>query len=90
MIRAGRADGEMRLRSYVPIALALASAGPVLSAESDADLDSVIVTATRTPEPADQTLTSVTVLTRDDIDRLQPHSVAELLADFPVALLLGD
>ena len=73
----------MRLRSYVPIALALASAGPVLSAESDADLDSVIVTATRTPEPADQTLTSVTVLTRDDIDPLQPHSVAELLAGLP-------
>jgi vitamin B12 transporter len=63
--------------------LALASAGPVLAAESDINLDSVIVTATRTAEPADAALASVSVITRADIDRLQPHSVAELLAGLP-------
>jgi vitamin B12 transporter len=73
----------MRLRNYVLGALALASAGPVLSDESELEIASVIVTATRTPESVDQTLASVTVVTRDDIDRLQPHSVAELLAGLP-------
>jgi vitamin B12 transporter len=43
------------------------------------DLDPIIVTATRIAEPADQALASVTVITREDIERLQPHSVAELL-----------
>jgi vitamin B12 transporter len=73
------------LRRFVSLALALASAGPALSAESefDLDLDPVIVTATRTAEPADQTLASVTVITRDDIERLQPHSVQELLTGLP-------
>jgi vitamin B12 transporter len=46
---------------------------------SELDLDPVVVTATRAAEPADQTLASVTVITREDIERLQPHSVAELL-----------
>jgi vitamin B12 transporter len=73
----------MTLRSRVLLALALASAVPALASESDNDLESVIVTATRTPEPADQSLASVTVITRDDIDRLQPHSVEELLAGLP-------
>jgi vitamin B12 transporter len=59
--------------------LALAGAAPVLCAESDVDLNPIVVTASRLAEPADQTLASVTVITREDIERLQPHSVAELL-----------
>jgi vitamin B12 transporter len=39
----------------------------------------VIVTATRTPETADATLASVTVITRQDIERLQPLSVPDLI-----------
>jgi vitamin B12 transporter len=71
-------------RSFL-LALALAGAGQALCAESeiDLDLDPVIVTATRTAEPADQTLASATVITRDDIERLQPHSVQELLTGLP-------
>ena len=69
------------MRRIVSLALALASAGRALSAQSEfnLDLDPVVVTATRVAEPADQTLASVTVITREDIDRLQPHSFEELL-----------
>ena len=73
------------MKRFFSLALALAGAGQALCAESeiDLDLDPVIVTATRTAEPADQTLSSATVITRDDIERLQPHSVQELLAGLP-------
>ena len=40
----------------------------------------VIVTASRVVEPVTAVLASVTVITRADIERLQPHSVPELLA----------
>ncbi|UJJ59978.1 TonB-dependent vitamin B12 receptor [Rhodanobacter denitrificans] len=43
----------------------------------------VIVTATRTAITADQALSSVTVITRADIERLQPLSVPDLLAGLP-------
>lgn len=39
----------------------------------------VVVTATRTARTADETLASVTVITRRDIERAQPESVDELL-----------
>jgi vitamin B12 transporter len=44
-----------------------------------ADQEPIIVTATRTPASADRTLASVTVITREDIERQQATSVAELL-----------
>ena len=40
----------------------------------------IVVTATRTARTADETLASVTVITRADIERTQAKSVAELLA----------
>ncbi len=40
----------------------------------------VVVTATRTAQTADQTLASITVITRADIERLQARSVEELLS----------
>ena len=43
-------------------------------------LQQVIVTAARAPEPEDQSLFSVTVLTRADIEARQVSSVADLLA----------
>jgi len=43
----------------------------------------VIVTATRTAITADEALSSVTVITRADIERLQPLSVPDLLAGLP-------
>lgn len=46
-------------------------------------LDAVIVTATRTAITVDESLAAVTVITRADIERLQPLSVAELLTGLP-------
>ena len=46
-------------------------------------LNPVIVTATRTAVTANDTLSSVTVITRDDIQRLQPVSLIDLLAGLP-------
>lgn len=71
------------MKVYVPWMLTLASVGPALAAESDTHLDSVIVTATRTALAAEETLASVSVITRDDIERLQPQSVADLLVGLP-------
>ena len=48
---------------------------------SSEQLEQVIVTASRVPEPADQSLFSVTVLTRADIEARQVLSVQDLLAD---------
>ncbi len=47
------------------------------------ELDPVIVTATRTAQTADETLASVTVITRDDIERQQAQSVQDALRGVP-------
>ncbi|MBI3570396.1 MAG: TonB-dependent vitamin B12 receptor [Gammaproteobacteria bacterium] len=49
----------------------------------DAPPNAVIVTATRTAQTADETLASVTVITRADIERRQAQSVADLLRGEP-------
>ncbi len=41
--------------------------------------DAIVVTATRTAHTADDTLASVTVITRQDIERLQARSIEDLL-----------
>lgn len=71
-------------------ALAAALAGMLLApaafaqtATSTDTLQPVVVTATRTPEPSDDVLSSVTIITREDIDRLQPTSLADLLTGLP-------
>lgn len=46
-------------------------------------LEQVIVTASRVPEPEDQSFFSVTVLTRADIEARQVSTVQDLLADLP-------
>ncbi len=69
----------MKLR-LLPAALLLAS--PSLYA-ANAALDPVIVTASRTARTADETLASVSVITRADIERRQAQSVPELLAGLP-------
>jgi len=69
----------MKLR-LLPAALLLAS--PSLYA-ADAALDPVVVTASRTARTADETLASVSVISRADIERSQAQSVPELLAGLP-------
>jgi vitamin B12 transporter len=63
-------------------AVLLAAGWPLLAAaqEDFSDLNQVIVTASRISEPLQSAIASVTVITRADIERLQPHSVDELLS----------
>lgn len=66
------------------LAAALLSSLPVVAHADEADrLDPVVVTANRTPTPADEVLASVTVISREDIERMQPVSVQDLLAGLP-------
>lgn len=46
-------------------------------------IDPVIITATRTARTADETLSSVTVIDRKEIERRQAHSVQDLLRGIP-------
>lgn len=60
--------------------------GAAASAEAAIPADAyptVIVTATRTAETINDSLSSVTVITRADIVRLQPNSIADLLTGLP-------
>ena len=52
-------------------------------AADEADLNPVVITATRTAQTVDETLASVTVITRDDIERLQAQSIMDLLTGLP-------
>ncbi len=45
-------------------------------------LSPVVVTATRLPQPVTRTLAPVTIITRKDIERLQPQSLPDLLSGF--------
>nr|WP_231118245.1 TonB-dependent vitamin B12 receptor [Lysobacter silvisoli] len=62
------------------MASALLSAfAPAWAKDAATDLDQVVVTATRTAQTQDATLASVTVIDREDIERLQPGNLPDLL-----------
>ena len=68
--------------------LAAALLSCVMTAQADGQshadtLNPVVVTATRTAISVDDALSSVTIITRADIERLQPLSVPDLLAGLP-------
>ena len=70
------------------LAAALLAAAPLAYADAatpvdGAELDPVVVTATRTAITVDDALSSVSVITREDIDRLQPTSLMDLLTGLP-------
>ncbi|SFR89300.1 vitamin B12 transporter [Dyella sp. OK004] len=54
-----------------------------VAGDSASDLNSVVVTATRTEQTQVNTLSAVTVIDRADIERLQPQSVQDLLQGTP-------
>jgi len=62
------------------VMLLCASALPVLA---DNTVAPIIITATRTAQTVDDTLASVTVITRDDIERQQAKSVTDVLRGLP-------
>jgi vitamin B12 transporter len=55
----------------------------VFAADGSTDLNPIVVTATRTAQTADATLASVTVITRKDIEQLQPQSLQDLFVGLP-------
>ena len=76
-------------RSLLAASLAFALFAPtaVLAFDDNqaTELDDVVVTATRTAQTQDATLAAVTVITREEIDRLQPASLPDLLRATPGA-----
>ena len=52
--------------------------------------ETTLVTATRTKQSIDDTLAPVSVLTREDIERLQPKDLAELLNQVPGLVVTQD
>ncbi|MEX2480667.1 MAG: TonB-dependent vitamin B12 receptor [Gammaproteobacteria bacterium] len=54
------------------------------------ELDPIVVTATRTAQMADETLSSVTVVTRKDIERQQAQSVQDLLRGVPGVTIVNN
>lgn len=71
-----RASAHRGIRSGV-LALGLL---PGMAASAASPQDTVVVTASRLPESLDETLSSVTVIERADIERLQARTLDELLA----------
>ena len=54
-------------------------ASPAFADDAATHLDQGVVTATRTAQPQDQALSAITVIDRDEIQRLQPASLPDLL-----------
>lgn len=68
------------IRTILALAIAPALAGPAAAAEALRTLDAVQVTETRLARPVGEALSSVTVLTRADIERSQAPDLIDLLA----------
>ena len=67
----------------VAIATVLIAPLPATAADASTDLDSVVVTASRTEQTQSQVLAASTVIDRAEIERLQPRSLADLLRGTP-------
>ena len=80
-------------RNVLAVSLALAAtlgAGPAFAEGQATDLDGVVVTATRTARTQDATLAAITVIEREEIQRLQPASLQELLRKVPGASIANN
>jgi len=74
-------DHPLRRRPSL-LACMLLPVGAV-QAQVDETAETVVVTATRTAQTVDDSLAPVTVITREDIERLRPTSLPDLLAGQP-------
>lgn len=61
------------------LAAAVAVALPSLAAAQEVSLPPIVVTASRTAQTVDETLAAVTIVTREDIERIQPQTLLELM-----------
>ena len=67
------------MKKYQYVAAFLCALTTLAHAESDASLDEVVVTATRIEQPLNQTLSSTTVITQEDIKNSQAIDVPTIL-----------
>jgi vitamin B12 transporter len=88
--RAGRRGQECFVKSNrrwlgrcLAAALCCAVSFVAFGEAAPTQLDQIVVTATRTAQTEDQTLAPVTVITRAEIEMLQPASLQDLLNDTP-------
>lgn len=72
-----------QVRQTILAAMLLSVFSSASADDATTDLSSVVVTATRTAQTQDQTLSAITVIDRADIERLQPASLADLLRGTP-------
>lgn len=74
-------------RLLIPSALALATAlaGPAAQAQTQTPtrLQGVSVTTTRTEKPVEETAAAVTVIDAEDLERLAPQDLRDILRDVP-------
>jgi vitamin B12 transporter len=70
-------------RNTLSAAILLALSHAAAAQEQEAELAPVVVTANRVARTADETLSSVTVITRKDIEEKQAQSLTDLLRDIP-------
>lgn len=75
------------MKNHIAAACALACLHALPVSAEESSIEPVVVTATRTARTVDDTLASVTVLSRKDIERSQAKSVPELLRAVPGAQL---
>ena len=67
----------------LPAAIALALSHSAFAQSQETELEPVVVTANRVARTADETLSSVTVITRKEIEQQQVQSVSDLLRGLP-------
>jgi vitamin B12 transporter len=70
-------------RTLLATTALIAFAVPAHADESTTDLETVVITATRTPQPLDKTGTSMSVITADDLKTQQIDVVTDILAETP-------
>ncbi len=72
----------MKKRFVIAVALSWAPFALFAETVENNSRDAVIVTATKTAQTAFESLASVTVITREDINRLQPQELSDLLSRY--------
>jgi len=71
------------LPALLPTSLLFLMPAALAQVEDVTELEPVVVTATRTPETAEETLSSVTVVEREEIDRRQSRTMTDVLRGLP-------
>ncbi|CUB03202.1 Outer membrane cobalamin receptor protein [Marinomonas fungiae] len=70
-------------KTATALAILAATSAQMAAAQETTNLSKLVVTATTTEVTEAQSLTSVTVISKDDIKKQQPHEITELLAAQP-------